>query len=151
MRAVVHALVLVLLLAPAAPAARADAPSGATPLGRWITEGGESHVEIYRCGANLCGRIAWLKEPLGKDGRPKRDSKNPDRARRAQTIEGLTFLWDFAAAAAPGEWNEGRVYNPRDGDTYRARMRVLPDGRLELRGYVVIPLLGGSQRWVRVK
>ena len=33
--------------------ARAD-----TPVGLWET--GESHVEIYRCGELLCGRIAAL-------------------------------------------------------------------------------------------
>lgn len=134
-----------------AAAAHADTAGGTTPVGRWATEGGTSHVEIYRCGPHFCGRIAWLKEPLGKDGRPKHDSKNPDRARRAQTIEGLTFMWSFAAAETPGEWTEGRIYNPLDGDTYRARMRLLPDGRLELRGYVVLPLFGGSQRWERVR
>ncbi|MBL8664198.1 MAG: DUF2147 domain-containing protein, partial [Candidatus Odyssella sp.] len=84
MRALAFAI---LVLLPAA--ARADT-GAASPVGRWLTEGGTSHVEIYRCGAALCGRIAWLKEPIGKDGKPKRDSKNPDPARRAQTIEGLT-------------------------------------------------------------
>lgn len=147
MRAFAFALFALLLLV---PDMRAEASGTASPVGRWVTEGGTSHVEIYRCGEALCGRIAWLKEPIGKDGKPKRDSKNPDPARRAQTIEGLTFLWNFAAAA-PGEWDGGRVYNPLDGDTYRARMRMLPDGRLELRGYVLLPLFGGSQRWERVK
>jgi uncharacterized protein (DUF2147 family) len=147
MRAFALAVSILLLLV---PAMRTGAASTASPLGRWITEGGTSHVEIYSCGAWLCGRIAWLKEPIGRDGKRKRDSKNPDRARRGQTIEGLTFLWNFAAAA-PGEWDGGRVYNPLDGDTYRARMRMLPDGRLELRGYVLLPLFGGSQLWERVK
>jgi len=142
--------VAVALLVSLAAVMRAEASGTPSPLGRWITAGGTSHVEIYSCGARLCGRIAWLKEPLGKNGEPKRDTKNPDRARRAQTIEGLTFMWDFAASE-PGEWNGGRVYNPLDGDTYRARMRLLSDGRLELRGYVVLPLFGGSQRWERVK
>ena len=144
-----HRLAL-LVLPLLALAGGADASGSASPLGRWITEGGTSHVEIYRCGARLCGRIAWLKEPLGKDGEPKRDTKNPDRARRAQTIDGLTFMWNFAASANPGEWEGGRVYNPLDGDTYRARLKMLPDGRLELRGYVVLPIFGGSQRWERL-
>jgi uncharacterized protein (DUF2147 family) len=147
MRAFVFAVSVLLLLV---PDIRARASGTASPLGRWVTEGGSSHVEIYRCGDALCGRIAWLREPIGKDGKPKRDSKNPDPARRAQTIEGLTFLWSFAAVA-PDEWDGGRVYNPLDGDTYRARMRMLPDGRLELRGYVLLPLFGGSQRWERVR
>ncbi len=147
MRALTFVFSLMLFLA---AVERAGASGDATPLGRWLTEGGTSQVEIYRCGAALCGRIAWLKEPLEKDGQPKRDDNNPDPARRTQTIEGLVFMWNFAASGA-GEWDGGRVYNPLDGDTYRAKMRMLPDGKLELRGYVLIPLFGGSQRWERVK
>ena len=59
-------------------------------------------------------------------------------------------MWNFAAST-PGEWDGGRIYNPLDGDTYRARMRMLPGGKLELRGYVLLPLFGGSQRWERVR
>jgi uncharacterized protein (DUF2147 family) len=122
----------------------------ATPIGRWMTEGGWSHVEIYSCGPHLCGRIVWLKEPREKDGSIKVDGKNPDPKKRAQTIQGLTILWNFAPTSDPGEWEGGRVYNPLDGDVYRAKLRLRADGKLEMRGYVVLPLLGGSQYWERV-
>jgi uncharacterized protein (DUF2147 family) len=141
---------VVALLALAAGANLGAAPV-ASPIGRWVTEGGWSHVEIYQCGPHLCGRIVWLKEPREKDGSIKVDGKNPDPKKRAQTIRGLTILWNFAPTSDPGEWDGGRVYNPLDGDVYRAKLRMRPDGKLEMRGYVVLPLFGGSQYWERVK
>lgn len=131
-----------------AGAAVAQAPS---PVGRWMTEGGNSHVQIYPCGPHLCGRIAWLRQPIGKDGLPKVDLKNPDPAKRSQRLVGLQFMSNFRPGGAPGEWDGGRVYNPEDGDIYRATMKLRPDGKLEVRGYVGISLLGRTQYWERVR
>jgi len=125
--------------------------SAATPLGRWLTEGGKSHVQIYACGAQLCGRIVWLREPLGKDGQPKADLRNPDRSKRAQKIVGLVMLWSFARTSDPNKWDGGRIYNPEDGETYKSTMTLRRDGKLEVRGYVGISLLGKSQYWERVR
>ncbi len=127
------------------------AAEGSTPVGRWVTEGGWSHIEIYPCGPHFCGRIVWLKEPLDQDGQSKIDSKNPDAAKRTQTLVGLTMMWDFADTPDPDEWEGGLIYNPLDGGTYKAKMKLRPDGKLEVRGYVVLPLFGGSQYWERVR
>ena len=138
------------LLSAGAAAAQATT-SAASPLGRWMTEGGKSHVQIYQCGPQLCGRIVWLREPLAKDGLPKVDLKNPDAAKRSQKILGLQFMWNFVKASDPNEWESGRIYNPEEGETYKATMQLRPDGKLRVRGYVGISLLGKSQYWERVR
>src|SRR5262245_11383468 len=143
------ALGLIVLLSCAAGPYSSAAPN-ASPIGRWVTEDGWSHVEIYPCDANLCGRIVWLKEPRERDGQIKVDAKNPDPAKRTQTLVGLTIMWNFAGTSDPSEWDGGRIYNPLDGETYRAKLRLHADGKLEMRGYVVLPLFGGSQYWERV-
>jgi len=137
-----------LLIFAGAGAASAQGPS---PIGRWMTEGGKSHVEIYACGTQLCGRIVWLREPLFKDGRPKTDLNNSDKALQRRPILGLPFLYNFAKSAEPNVWEGGRIYNPEDGDVYKATITLRPDGKLALRGYVGISLLGKSQYWERVK
>lgn len=125
--------------------------SAASPVGLWQTEGGKSHVRIYPCGAQLCGQIVWLREPLGKDGQPKLDTKNPEAAKRTQKIVGLQMLWNFVKSSSPNEWESGRIYNPEDGETYKSTMKLRPDGKLEVRGYVGISLLGKSQYWERAR
>jgi uncharacterized protein (DUF2147 family) len=132
-----------LLMLPAA--ARAD---GQSVLGLWLVQEKSGIVEIHPCGAALCGRLAWLRQPLRADGLIKRDDRNPDPALRARTICGMDMLTGFKPAG-PDEWDGGRAYDPNDGSTYHAEMRVEPDGTLRLRGYIGIPLLGKSQIWTR--
>ncbi|HEY7609173.1 MAG TPA: DUF2147 domain-containing protein [Alphaproteobacteria bacterium] len=149
MRKLVWAAAGVLLCAgAAAPEAVAQ---GQNPVGQWMTEGGKSHVQIYQCGPHLCGRIVWLREPNGKDGLPKVDFRNPDQSKRSQKIVGLMMMWNFAKASDPGEWESGRIYNPEEGETYKSTLKLRPDGKLEVRGYVGISLLGKSQYWERVR
>ncbi len=135
----------------AAAFAQGTTTSGASPVGRWMTEGGKSHVDIYSCGQQLCGRIVWLREPLFNDGRPKMDLLNPDPARRSQRIIGLQLMWNFSKADAANEWESGRIYNPEEGEVYKSTMKLRPDGKLEVRGYVGISLLGKTQYWERVR
>ena len=129
------------------PAAAADVP------GTWATAEEKSRIEIVACAdaqEKLCGSIVWLKEPYDDAGQPKTDRNNPDPALRSRPIIGLPLLSGFAKAAEPGVWEDGRIYNPEDGDTYSCTMTLLDDGRLEVRGYVGLPLFGKSQIWTRV-
>ncbi len=127
----------------AAGAAQAD------PRGVWLTEGGKSHVEIHDCGDGaLCGRIVWLKSPLGKDGKPRRDRGNEDEALRDRPILGLRMVWGMEDQGG-GEWDDGRIYNPNDGQTYSAEMEEIDADTLEVAGCVLFICKG--QTWKRVR
>ena len=102
---------LVLLSAPAL--------ADSSALGVWATEEEKSHVEIYTCGEQLCGRIIWLNEPLNVAGTEKLDINNEDESMRERPIVGLEILTSFVAAGE-GKWKKGRIYNPEDGDTYKS-------------------------------
>ena len=134
-----------LLIALAAPAA---AQSGIS--GRWLTEGGKSQVEIAPCGDQFCGRIVSLREPNDPQGRPKTDKNNPDAKQRARPVVGIAMLWNFRQTSST-TWEEGRIYNPEDGETYRCNLTLQADGSLRVRGYVGIPALGKTQIWTRAK
>jgi len=141
------ALVALVLLQTAALAATAKTGG---PLGTWLTEKKSGIVEIYRCADSdaLCGRLVWFKikpddpNPLGLD------LKDPDPARRNQPLCGLTFMWGFKPSD-PGKWEDGSVYDPDDGRTYHANMKLRDDGTLDLHGYIGISLIGRSEIWTR--
>jgi uncharacterized protein (DUF2147 family) len=106
----------------------------AAPIeGSWLTEDGEGVILIAPCPTGLCGRISGLSDPdTAKDwlGRPQCG---------LEIIHGL-------AETEPGIWS-GTITDPRDGNAYRARLWRDTEGRLRLRGYLLLPLLGATQLW----
>lgn len=120
---------------PAMPAGAQGMPS-ANPIGTWLTEGGHGVIRIAPCEQGLCGAI------VGMDLKPG-EAMPTDRAGHPQC--GLTIL--FASANTQDGITKGRITDPRDGKTYDAQIWIDGDGRLHLRGYIGIPLLGATQTW----
>jgi len=122
-------------------------------VGRWSTKGDDATIEIYREGQLYHGRIVSISEPLypeghssGRAGQPKMDRNNPDPAKRSQTIVGMGLLRGFEYTGE-NRWENGKIYNPRDGADYSCEITLNDNGTLDVRGYVGIPLLGSSQIW----
>jgi uncharacterized protein (DUF2147 family) len=130
-------------------AAMAERPSDPAH-GLWLTENEKAIVEVAPCGAGeTCGRLVWVEDPVDETGAPRRDAANTDRARRARPICGLELVGGLHRAGE-GAWEQGWLYNPRDGGTYSAELRALSSDQLEVRGYLGVSLLGQSQVWTRV-
>jgi len=48
------------------------------------------------------------------------------------------------------QYSGGEILDPDDGRVYRCRMRLVDGGRkLEVRGFVGLPLFGRTQTWLR--
>ena len=123
----------------------------ADPLGLWLTASGKSHVQISPCSHDknkLCGEIVWLRRPLGADGKPRRDIHNDDESLRSRPVVGIQVLMDMEDEG-DGEWDNGDIYNPEDGDTYDAEMEVVDRNTLEVSGCVFI--ICKTQTWKRVE
>ncbi len=127
------------------------APAAAEPgaLGVWATEEEKSHVEIYTCGEQLCGRIIWLKEPLNEQGTEKLDINNQDPAMNDRPIVGLEIMTGFVESGE-GKWKKGHIYDPENGKLYKAKMEPKDPDTLKVRGFIGISLLGRTAIWTRV-
>jgi len=123
-------------------------------LGIWKTEMDESKVEIFRCEEKICGKIIWLKNPSytdsrdGEAGTPVIDRKNPDPALKNRPVLGLRILEGFTAEGN-NTWGNGTCYDPKSGNIYRGKIHLTSPNRLELRGYIGIPLFGRTSVWTR--
>ena len=109
-----------------------------TILGKWLTESGHGIIEIERCENAICGRI------VGIDRTPS-EPMPTDVTGRSQC--GLQIISEVMQAKDDAWY--GRIVDPRDGVIYHAKLWVGSDGRLNLRGYVGIQLLGSTQVWPR--
>jgi uncharacterized protein (DUF2147 family) len=138
------------LIALGAVALIAAAQPGASPEGRWLTQRKHGIVEVYRCGGDgtLCGRLVWFQIEPGSPNMEGLDRHNPDPAKRNRSLCGVVFMTGFKPAG-PDAWEDGTLYDPETGKTYSGTFTVQPDGRLRLRGYIGVPMLGENTFWTR--
>lgn len=126
---------------PSAPAAG--------PVGVWIDDTGRGAVEIKPCGANLCGLIYWLQEPIStKSGRPVTDAYNPDPAKRTRAVCGLQVIGS-AKQQPDGSWDEGWIYDPKVGKSYDVTFALEKQDRLSVTGYKGVKFLSKTFVWTR--
>ena len=118
-----------------APKAGATTP---TPFGPWLTEDRQGLIAITPCGADICGRIAGITLDHPADPQP-------------QDWRGHPQCGDLIMVAAPtadaAKWS-GTITDPLNGAVWQATV-TLQNNQLQLRGYLLLPLLGDTQTWVR--
>ena len=121
----------------------------ADPFGIWLNARKDAHVKLYPCNKDeLCGEIVWLKRPNDKDGKPRRDVKNEDESLRKRPMLGLQVLWDMEDQGG-GEWEDGEIYNARDGETYDGEVEVIDANTVEVSG--CIWFVCKTETWTRVE
>ncbi len=118
-------------------------------VGVWKTGEGNAMVRIYKNGEKYQGKVVWLKEPIDPEtGKPKLDKNQTDEAAKKRPVLGLINIWGFV----PKEnnvWDEGNIYDPKNGNTYSSTMKLINANTLEVRGYIGVSLIGRTDTWTR--
>ena len=125
-----------------------------TVIGFWLTTDEntnepKSQIHIYKeSNGTYSGKIVWLQKPL-KNNLPLHDEHNTNEELRSKLIIGLTILEGFQFTDE--QWEDGTIYDPQSGKTYRCKMWFENDNvkTLYVRGFIGIALLGRSTQWSR--
>jgi uncharacterized protein (DUF2147 family) len=142
-------LALCLLLPAAVLCAAAASAEPHSPVGWWKTfddKTGRARgiVRIYEQDGRLFGRV----EKTFKPGGDSRVCVACTDERRNRPIIGLIILRNLRAEG--DAYAGGDILDPETGVVYRCKLRLDPAGaRLEVRGYIGIPLMGRTQTWQR--
>ncbi len=117
----------------------------ADPTGMWLSQDGDVKIKVSHCGSEICGHIAWLKEPNDKNGKPKVDVNNSDTSKRSRPIMGSAVILPMKADGAD-KWS-GQVYNAEDGKTYSGSFALSGATKADLKGCVAI--ICKTKTWTR--
>ncbi len=121
-------------------------------LGVWLNEDKDANIKIEKTDGKFYGKIIWLRDPIDEDtGKPKKDKENSDEELRSRPVLGLEILTGFVFD--DDEWEDGDIYDPKNGKTYSCYMKFNDDNKNELkvRGYIGFSLLGRTTYWTRVE
>ena len=126
-----------------------------TPAGLWktiddATKKEKSLVRITDNGGVFSGRIEKLLDP---DTKPDAVCEKCSDDRKDKPVLGMTIITGVKQAANAADlWDGGHILDPNDGKTYKVRLSPVEGGKkLEVRGYIGMPMLGRTQTWLRVE
>lgn len=143
--AVAAALAIAFSLAAIGPAtAGTDSPAGLWKNIDDKTGEAKALIRIEEVDGELRGRIESILTP----GRADAVCDQCEGELRGQPIRGMQILEGLRKV---GDWWEGgTILDPNNGKSYRSQLRTIEGGtRLEVRGYIGMPILGRTQTWVR--
>ena len=120
----------------------------ATISGDWYNQEKDAVIQISEVNNAFQGKVIWMEEPNNKDGSPKRDKLNPDESLRSQTRIGKVIMTGFVFDEN-NIWDGGEIYDPKSGKTYKGTITLTSKNRLDLRGYVGLPIFGKTSSWTR--
>lgn len=143
------AIIAFMLVATLGSAAKAFAEKDKLE-GLWYNAEKTAKIQIYRAVDNkFWGKIIWLKEP-NKDGKPKVDEKNQKESLRKRPILNLPILSHFVKKD-DDTYEDGTIYDPKNGKTYSCIITYRSDKELGIRGYVGVSLIGRTTTWERAE
>lgn len=122
-----------------------------SPAGLWKTIDDNTGkprglVRIIEVNSEYQGKVEKIFTEPGEDPDPK--CEKCDGARHNQPVIGMTILWGLKKQG--DEYQGGAILDPENGKVYRARVKLDGEGgKLSVRGFIGIPLLGRTQTWVR--
>jgi uncharacterized protein (DUF2147 family) len=121
-----------------------------TVFGKWKTIDDETGkekgiVEIFEKGGKVFGKIIDILDVEHKHNKCEKcegEDKN-------KPILGMIILKDLTREG--NGYDNGIITDPKNGKTYRCKMKLAGKDKLVVRGYIGISLLGRSQTWIRLK
>jgi uncharacterized protein (DUF2147 family) len=119
--------------------------------GIWWNNEKTSKIEVKEVNGQLVGTIVHIVPEKYINGEPEKDNMNPDEKLRSRSRLGIQILFGLKYNASDKEWQNGKIYDPKNGKTYDCYAWFDNDTNvLNLKGYVAgIKLLGRSTTWTR--
>lgn len=123
----------------------------ASPVGLWkniddVSGKPKALIRISENRGELEGRIEKLFRPADEDQNPK--CVKCEGVLKDQPVLGMVFMSGLKKSG--DEYTGGEILDPDNGKVYKSKLTLVDGGKkVNVRGYIGIPMLGRSQVWVR--
>jgi uncharacterized protein (DUF2147 family) len=118
--------------------------------GIWWNDEKTTKIKVEKKDGKYIGTIVYMIPEKYENGQPPKDDKNPDESLQSRSLIGLQILENFDYDANKKEWKNGKIYDPKSGNTYDCYGWLESDDLLKLKGFVAgIRWLGRSSEWYR--
>ena len=123
----------------------------ATPVGLWkniddVSGKPKALIRITDNKGELRGQIEKLFPAPGADPNPR--CGLCQGANKDVPVIGMVFMSGLRKSG--DEYTGGEILDPDNGKVYRSKMTLVDGGKkLNVRGYIGVPMFGRSQTWVR--
>lgn len=122
-----------------------------SPAGLWknvddVTGKPRALIRITESNGTLQGKIEKVFPAPNESQNPK--CEKCEGANKDAPVIGLVILSGLKKDG--DEYTGGQILDPDNGKTYRSKVQLSDGGKkLNVRGYIGVPMLGRSQAWVR--
>jgi uncharacterized protein (DUF2147 family) len=119
-------------------------------LGIWWNDEKTTKIQVEKKDGKYFGTIVYMIPEKYENGQPPKDDNNPNTALQSRSLVGLQILQGFVYDTKKKEWKDGKIYDPKSGNTYDCYGWMESNDLLKLKGFVAgVRLLGRSSEWYR--
>jgi uncharacterized protein (DUF2147 family) len=118
--------------------------------GKWLSSEKNLMVEVYKTGDQFKAKIVWFNDDPSKPMDEWRDTKNPNPALRTRRILGLNVLSDLKYDVRNNSWEDGMIYDAKNGKQWNASAYINKEGLLKVKGYWHFKIFGRTRTFKRV-
>ena len=125
-----------------------------TPVGVWKTIDDKTNTEKAQVRVTETGGVlsARLEKLLAADAKQDAVCDKCTDDRKDKPLVGLEIMRGVKKSDAENTWDGGTILDAAEGKVYKVRLQPTDGGKkLEVRGYVGMPMLGRTQTWIRVE
>jgi uncharacterized protein (DUF2147 family) len=119
--------------------------------GKWMSSEKNLLVQVYHDADNTYrAKIIWFRDDPSKPMGEWCDTKNPDPSLRTRKILGMSVLRELKYDASSGSWEDGMIYDAKNGKEWNASVYINKEGLLKVKGYWHFKIFGRTMTFKRV-
>ena len=121
-------------------------------VGEYLTDrgGSKSKVRVTKAAdGTYTAQLFWVEHPLGKDGKKRKDVKNPDKNLRNVDIDKVVIVKGLKYIKEDKQWGDAKIYDPSKGIRVNVTCEFVDAKRLKLRGTIMG--IGTTLYWTKIK